>query len=419
MAVARENRDRWELRLGAAQAVTWVGLALGATVGAYFVGFFSGRYVGFDTARSATVSEVAKLAIQDDFFDKQSASASSDIYSRLDGSAVSDSTNGELASAKIESANGQGTTKKGAPEPESAAARFAQEIKAREGDIGSQNQVKERSQGAVAAAEIDSLFEEEASRPSGKSGEVGAGAAAVGDLGAQAQRERDVVSAEASAAEIGVLKSAQKGVRILGEDSAGLPGANSAGLRGANSVGAELPAPPSSQSQGDTSLGAILEERVAKARTAQQETTAEAKSPTANKLAEKSADKAVEKQAAKVANVAATPTVKPTPKNVEQPAKSEVESGATTQTGMVKQVLPAGYFAQVAAPKRLTEAQDVARRLKRSGFPVVIETAHVRGEDYFRVLVGPEDTKVQAERLVDQLKRESYLSGTAFLRKVK
>jgi cell division septation protein DedD len=86
---------------------------------------------------------------------------------------------------------------------------------------------------------------------------------------------------------------------------------------------------------------------------------------------------------------------------------------------MVKQVLPPGYFAQVAAPKRLQEAQDVARRLKRSGFPVVIETAHVRGEDYYRVLVGPEDGKVQAERLVDQLKRESYLSGTAFLRRVK
>jgi cell division septation protein DedD len=61
----------------------------------------------------------------------------------------------------------------------------------------------------------------------------------------------------------------------------------------------------------------------------------------------------------------------------------------------------------------------VAKRLRGSGFPVMIEDFSTGKSPYFRVLVGPEDNKVQAERLVGQVKRESYISGKPFIRQSK
>lgn len=81
--------------------------------------------------------------------------------------------------------------------------------------------------------------------------------------------------------------------------------------------------------------------------------------------------------------------------------------------------VPKGWFAQVAAPKAKADAEQLARTLRGSGFPVVIENANVRGQQYFRVLVGPEGSRDQGERLIAQLKREGSVKGDPFLRSVK
>ena len=81
--------------------------------------------------------------------------------------------------------------------------------------------------------------------------------------------------------------------------------------------------------------------------------------------------------------------------------------------------LEKGWYAQVAAPTEAKEAKDVAERLRKSGFPIVIEDARVGSVTYYRVLVGPEEGKEPAARLVDQVKRERYLRGEPFLRNVK
>jgi len=80
--------------------------------------------------------------------------------------------------------------------------------------------------------------------------------------------------------------------------------------------------------------------------------------------------------------------------------------------------VPRGWFAQVAAPGNLDDANELASLLHQSGFPVLIENARVRGENYFRVLVGPEENRQQAERLVSQLKRERFLYDDPFIRLV-
>jgi hypothetical protein len=43
----------------------------------------------------------------------------------------------------------------------------------------------------------------------------------------------------------------------------------------------------------------------------------------------------------------------------------------------------------------------------------------VRGEEYYRVLVGPEQNRVHADRLVGQLRSERYLAAPPFIRQVK
>lgn len=88
------------------------------------------------------------------------------------------------------------------------------------------------------------------------------------------------------------------------------------------------------------------------------------------------------------------------------------------ESSFVKSILPNGWFAQLAAPKQVADADSLAKQLRDSGFPVVIEKTVVRGEEYYRVLCGPEEKREHAEILINQLKRESYIKAEPFLRRV-
>lgn len=112
---------------------------------------------------------------------------------------------------------------------------------------------------------------------------------------------------------------------------------------------------------------------------------------------------------------------KPTPvKKVERPVITKLaQVEERVSSPYVRDVIGSGWYAQVSAPKQLRDAEFLSRRLQHSGFPVVVEKANVRGEKYFRVLVGPEDNREQAQRLKSQLLRESYLQGDPFIKRVK
>jgi cell division septation protein DedD len=100
--------------------------------------------------------------------------------------------------------------------------------------------------------------------------------------------------------------------------------------------------------------------------------------------------------------------------------KGDVVEKPGAAGGLVRKSLPVGYFAQVAAPKKLSEAEGVAKRIKRAGFPVLVESATVNGQSFYRVVVGPEENKVQVERLITQLQKESLAGGSKpFIRRVK
>ena len=104
-----------------------------------------------------------------------------------------------------------------------------------------------------------------------------------------------------------------------------------------------------------------------------------------------------------------------TPVAVRQPT---VKVEPTAIPVQIKSVA-SGWYAQVAAPKLMQDANVLTINLKKSGFKSVIEEAEVRGEKYYRVLVGPESSKAQAEVLLQQLKREPYIDSDPFLKVVK
>lgn len=111
-----------------------------------------------------------------------------------------------------------------------------------------------------------------------------------------------------------------------------------------------------------------------------------------------------------------------------EPAKTAIEKPATTKIIPSSQsespkkealTLNPGWYAQVAAPRKREDAEAVISKLRGSGFQATIETAEIRGQSYYRVLVGPEKSAELSKRLVAQLSRESYVKGTPFVKQVR
>jgi cell division septation protein DedD len=322
-----------EVRLGKLQVVVWLGLALGSIVGAYFVGFFSGRYVGFESARESSAGEVAKLPLPETFRGSVGQNPVG-VYDKLKAPAVLRDSEEVTALAK------------GRAGAESAAATARIEEIKREVEVAGTSDGEESPQ----ADPANGASEEESS-------------------------EKDIE---------GLIEDSQQGPELIIGSDEGLAGGkvpDSVRLLGAgkaagkvettNSIQAKSAAAP----KGEKSATSLLDERIANARN----------------------------DAAKSA----------------QPVETQAKTTGRDSGPLVRKVIPSGYFAQVAAPKKLAEAESIAGKLKRSGFPVVVESASVAGQSFFRVLVGPEQNKVQADRLVSQLKSESYVSGDPFIRKVK
>jgi hypothetical protein len=255
-----------QVRLGKLQVAVWIGLALAATSGAYLVGFYSGRHVGFQVARDTSAIDLAKLSVSHvSFVDVEKNSAK--IYEKLNRPAVIEESR---EANKLE-------------------AKSAVAVKTASGlDGSSPNDLG------------DDLF-------------------------------RDLTSG---------------GELIIGDEA---------------------------------SIQKVLKEK-----------------PASDK---KQLDLKGEK------TQVAVERTKQAPK-------------ATSDDSKFAQTIPTGFYAQVAAPKRLADAEKLARRLKQSGFPIAIESVLIGQQSFYRVLVGPEKNKLYAERLISQLQSERYIPTDPFIREV-
>jgi len=96
-----------------------------------------------------------------------------------------------------------------------------------------------------------------------------------------------------------------------------------------------------------------------------------------------------------------------------------VEEKSATRKEAVSSGIPRGWYAQVAAPPTEEAANQLVKKLRASGFEVALEKAEVRDEHYYRVLVGPEQSRELANRMLQELKRETYIRSEPFIRMVR
>lgn len=320
MAGKRGNGRGWEIRLGALQVVVWLGLALGAVFGAYFIGYLSGRYIGFETAREASGIEVPKLALTDEYPERNGRNEAI-VYNKLNSNAV-----------VTQDPKPQNPSKQ--PSQDARVVKPAQEQE-KETLTKSQQQVPPSSVKGDSLSDADAIFSQD----------VGSGVV-----------EPDTTTSE------GAAKAGE--VRVLGREYP-------------SDGGSKTPATSAPQKE---------------------KTAAEASKVDVAKKAPEG-------------DVATAQKGTPVEKVVAKEVKKE--------PSLVTKTPSAGFFAQVAAPNSLKDAEEVAKKLKRSGFPVTIESASVGRSPFYRVLVGPEQNKVQVDRLVGQLKRESCLTTKPIVRQVK
>jgi len=144
MTSRRSQGRGWELRLGALQVSVWLGLAIGSVFGAYFLGYLSGRSVGFDSARAASGVEVPKLAITEELPEKNRQNMEN-ILDKLSAPAV----------VSQDEKKPQGSAHKQPPVGDQRIAKTVQEIKEERAHI-----VEETTGGEAASKESVSDSEE-------------------------------------------------------------------------------------------------------------------------------------------------------------------------------------------------------------------------------------------------------------------
>ncbi|MBX7143807.1 MAG: SPOR domain-containing protein [Oligoflexia bacterium] len=341
----KKNMQQWELRLGVAQTVVLLGVVTGSIACAFYVGFSSGRRVGFEAALERTMAHTARFPVAGTTETDSEDTGGADVLARLSTKEVSETATEQLQPVL----------------------------------------------GAIKSAELAPLGAKD--EESGATSEKNSFAAS-----AKAQEQKNGTQLT-----LGDVFDSQEPVAKAKSDTS-------------NAVSAlvEETAPKSVEK------AASKPELKAAENSAPIQVSRREEKPISSKTANVEAKTAVQSNATTQTTVS-TVNSKKAPQQTAEVRKSVEAKNATPakEPSMIREVLPPGWFAQVAAPKKMADATSIANKLKSSGFPVMIEVARVRGEEYFRVIVGPETNKQQADRLVGQLKRESYLQGEPFLRVVK
>ena len=368
----QSNLRTWRISLGPIQTVVLVGLLTGLMACAFYLGFFSGQKVGIETALNNNLSSTMRLPIENEPGEAESGDSEfSDVYAKLNDVPGQNETDTIVVNHK----GGRGA-EKSAEMPE----------------LGS-IQSTENAPVAEALKQV---------------GSVAADLDAAKRLGTE-----KTVTKEAAAAQ-GAIPEVSKDVRVLGDPSNSAVGSTGSAASNATLGAMAREAGVSGRSQKQTASDASA--KVASAEDASDKKTNQALNQgSASSLAGAVNDQtSVEVKKATVEEIAQAR--REVAKESLQESKAVV---AQAPSAAEKPSLPRGWFAQIIAPRSQQEADSITSKLRSSGFSVVIENATVRGENYYRVLVGPEETRQQAERLISQLRREPYVKSDPFLRMVK
>ena len=100
------------------------------------------------------------------------------------------------------------------------------------------------------------------------------------------------------------------------------------------------------------------------------------------------------------------------------PKLSNVEKKPEPPQEQVEKV-SRGWYAQVGSFRNLGDAKEVLYKLRSTGFPAVIESASVAGDQFYRVLAGPEKDRNLADRLASQVYAEDFIAQHPFVKYVR
>lgn len=357
----------WQVTLGTFQVALLLGVITGCMACAFYLGFFSGQKVGVEAALNSNLSNAIRLPIASDDLDSAGSRGSSaddgaaDVYAKL-GSVTSDNSNVQA----------------GHPNPEAV-------------EASSPAQPPLAAIKPISAAPVGAL--------------VGSNPSAAAELNGAVVNAPDVAA---------IQHALQSGASSSAKSAA--PGRPFSG-----GEPSELKAPD----QG-TTLGKLANQTKAKSEVI---TVIGSKVLNSNGTGTQSVNGAQSDRTS--LNDSRVPN------DIRTRSDNSGSNGANTRANeiagqpqgqrkgepagkiLVGENIGRGWFAQIAAQEKREEAEALGRRLKQNGFPVAVEVAKVRGQLYYRVLVGPSDTRQQAERLSVQVKREPGIRGEPFIRMIR
>ncbi|MDC0357932.1 SPOR domain-containing protein [Oligoflexia bacterium] len=365
----KKNLRKWEVRLGLVQVVILVGVVTGSMAFAFYMGLFTGQKLGFEQALDSSVASAVRMPIVDDELDEEmNTELVSEVYAKLNDTEVSETE----AAAKLDAG------RKPIPVLDQIHSTDVVPV------------VVERQEQDPIAQEADEI-----------------------KAGIKKSRDLLALNLNQNTEPIeGGLHEPEAKIRVLGGGSDAIKGASD----NKKTLGAALV---------DSQKEKAQQKKIAEANAAAKQKASAEKRDKAKKTVALVQD-APKKKQVEVKKLIKAPKpviekkkVKKTVVPVIEQAKFPKRDTPVERKAYVGASIPSGWFAQVAAPKNMGDANSVAKRLKSSGFKVSIEHAQVRGQKYYRVLVGPENTRQHAERLLGQLKRETYLKGDPFIKMIR
>lgn len=346
--------------------VMLLGLVTGSMAGAFYLGFSSGQHVGYESALQATQNTMARLPVPTEELDKSAAEeVTSEVYAKLTGAA-------DLGDELPPSKSAGHTNDK------------ADEIP----DLG-----------VIVTTDTAPILPSEPSEPDASK------AALVDDLlpgGSGAAKSGSLKEVHSKFNEHSTQPSVMGEVETLGgaADTAKADAAQA--LASQHHVTQQL----SGQDLANTPSQVISETIATKDELPSDAIEAPSAVHARQGLESKPEVPKTEEPPTAVVSKGATEKIQPAP------VKQEVAIP-------VKRSVPVGWYVQVSAQKNLEDANKTASSLRRAGFPVLIEAAQVRGEDYYRVVAGPKSQRTAADKLLAQMKGKKLVQGDPFVRAVK
>lgn len=428
----RKNLRNWELRLGTIHATVLLGVVLGSIGCAFYLGYFSGTRVGFDKAMDSRRASLVRIPIAEEGGDQV---VGEDIlargYDRLRHAGGQEKTGENSESGLLGDVH---------PENDLPSLEKPEVVGSRQklADLGEPQQGQAVAQdGAILPPHLEQTAKELAARKTspesaqeetGKRAEVRTLGALLEEskektLSQETQRvakKQEVVKEPAEAPSLPQEKAKRVVVQEekiattanqRAQETENIPGLVERGRFGEAAGESEI-----IKRQERTKVAAVVPEQPAVRKAPAQESVSRRSVAQQRERVAQQRERAAQQPER---NIRVAKVVPDTVGRQDQRQASSRQSAASTFSRHLRSTIRPGWYAQVAAPQKLLDADSLAERLRRSGFPVVIERAEVRGQNYFRVLVGPESSRGIAQRLVQQVQREPYIASDPFVKLVR